>query len=66
MPISEEMMDEYLEFQCPNCSHVMVKKGSWVKVISTFNCDRCDAKIRIGYLTKLALFEQKMQSLRLS
>ena len=62
MPISEKMMDEYLKFECPNCSHVIVKRGSWVKVISAFNCDHCDARIRIGYMTKLALFDQKMQS----
>ena len=66
MPISNELKDEYLEFECPNCSHVIVKRGSWVKVISAFNCDHCDARIRIGYMTKLALFDQKMQSMRLS
>ena len=49
VPISDELRDEYLEFECPNCSHVMVKKGSWFKVISNFNCDQCDAKIRLGY-----------------
>jgi hypothetical protein len=53
MPISDELRDEYLEFVCPSCSHVMVKKGSWFKVISKFNCDQCDARIRLGYPTKL-------------
>jgi hypothetical protein len=28
-------------------------------MISTFNCDQCDAKIRLGYPANLALFEQK-------
>jgi len=66
MPISNELNHDYLEFECPNCSHVMVKKGSWFKVISNFNCDRCDAKIRLGYPAKLALFEQKRQSMNTS
>ncbi|WP_192255674.1 hypothetical protein [Mesorhizobium caraganae] len=61
MPISNELNDEYLEFVCPSCSHVMVKKGSWFKVISKFNCDQCGAKIRLGYPAKVALFEQKRQ-----
>jgi len=65
-PISNELKDEYLEFECPNCSHVMVKKGSWFKVISSFNCDQCDARIRLGYPDKLTLFEQKKRSMNLS
>ncbi|ESW83530.1 hypothetical protein X769_06190 [Mesorhizobium sp. LSJC268A00] len=40
-----------------------MKKGSWLKVISNFNCTQCHAKIRIGYMTKLALFEKKRQSM---
>lgn len=63
MPISNDMGDEYLELECPNCSHVIIKKGSWLKVISNFNCTQCHAKIRIGYMTKLALFEKKRQSM---
>jgi uncharacterized protein YlaI len=66
MPIPEKLMNESIEFECPTCSHVMAKKGSWVKVIAAFNCDECNARIRIGYMTKLALFEQKSQSMRLS
>ncbi|ESZ12544.1 hypothetical protein, partial [Mesorhizobium sp. L2C084A000] len=63
VPISNDMGDEYLELECPNCSHVIIKKGSWLKVISNFNCTQCHAKIRIGYMTKLALFEKKRQSM---
>jgi transposase-like protein len=63
MSISDELRDECLEFKCPRCSHVMVKKGSWFKVISNFNCDQCEARIRLGYPAKVALFEEKRQSL---
>ena len=44
----------------------MVRKGSWFKVISNFNCDQCDARIRLGYPDKLTLFEQKKRSMNLS
>ncbi|ARP64352.1 hypothetical protein A9K65_013900 [Mesorhizobium sp. WSM1497] len=63
MAISNALRDEYLEIMCPNCSTVTLKKGSWVKTTSNFTCERCGSRVRIGYLAKVALFEQKMKSM---
>ena len=62
MPISDDMRDEDLEFECPNCGCLIVKKGSWLKVISAFTCSQCETRVRIGYPAKVALFERKKKS----
>ena len=41
MPISEELRDVYLKFECPYCLVPVVHKGSWFKVISNFRCAGC-------------------------
>ena len=58
MPIPDELQDAELKFECPNCSWPIVRKGSWFKVISNFRCDKCNAKVRIGYPEKLAIFKK--------
>ena len=62
LPISDDMRDEDLEFECPNCGCLIVKKGSWLKVISAFTCTQCETRVRIGYPAKVALFERKKKS----
>jgi transposase-like protein len=62
MPISDELLDADLKFECPNCSCSIIKKGSWVKSISGFRCNKCGAKVRIGYPEKLAIFEKHQRS----
>jgi transposase-like protein len=61
MPLSNELRDVAIEFQCPACAHPTVKMGSWVRTIGSFKCDGCKAKVRIGYEHKLAMFERYMR-----
>ena len=49
MPLSNELRDVLIEFQCPACSHPTGRTGSWLKTIASFTCDSCMAKVRIGY-----------------
>lgn len=58
MPIPDELGDAELVFDCPKCSHPIVRRGSWFKVISMFRCEACNARIRLGYPDKLVLFER--------
>jgi hypothetical protein len=58
MPIPNELGVAELAFECPKCFHPIVRLGSWFKVISTFRCETCGARIRLGYPDKLALFER--------
>lgn len=58
VPIPNELRDIPLGFECPKCGHPIIRKGSWFKVISRFNCNHCGAALRLGYPEKLALFEK--------
>ncbi|CDX17080.1 conserved hypothetical protein [Mesorhizobium plurifarium] len=58
MSISDELRDVSLRYECPNCRRPIVRNGSWFKSVSTFHCDACKAKLRLGYSAKLALFER--------
>jgi len=58
MPISDDLRDVNLRFECPYCSLPIVHKGSWFKVIASFKCAGCAEKVRIGYPDKLALFKR--------
>ncbi|RUW85825.1 hypothetical protein EOA29_03225 [Mesorhizobium sp. M1E.F.Ca.ET.063.01.1.1] len=58
MPISDELRDVPVTFECPICNHPIVKKGSWFKAVSLFRCDACRTRLRLGYAAKLALFEK--------
>ena len=59
MPISDDKNDLILRLDCPYCSHPIVKKGSWFKVISRF---KCAGHVHMGYLNKLALFERQRRT----
>lgn len=61
MPISDEMRDVNMKFECPYCSLPVVHRGTWFKVMASFKCAGCGAKVRIGYQDKLALFERNRQ-----
>ncbi|RWA66584.1 MAG: hypothetical protein EOQ27_02015 [Mesorhizobium sp.] len=58
MPLPDNMRSVDMKFECPQCGHPIVRKGSWFRVISTFKCDHCKATLRLGYGDKLALFEK--------
>lgn len=58
MSISDELRDVSLRYECPNCRRPIIKNGSWFKAVSTFHCEACKAKLRLGYSAKLALFER--------
>ncbi|MDG4897838.1 hypothetical protein P9272_30315 [Mesorhizobium sp. WSM4976] len=57
MSISNELRDASLRYECPNCHKPIVRNGSWFKSVSTFRCEACKTKLRLGYSAKLALFE---------
>ncbi|CDX40617.1 conserved hypothetical protein [Mesorhizobium sp. SOD10] len=58
MSISDELRDVSLRYECPNCRRPIIRNGSWFKAVSTFHCEACKAKLRLGYSAKLALFER--------
>lgn len=58
MALSTALNDADLEVKCHKCGHTFVRKGSWIKVISSFKCESCGGRNRIGYPEKLAIFEK--------
>lgn len=58
VPLPDDMRHLDLRFECPNCNHPIIRKGSWFRVISTFRCEQCGAPLRLGYGDKLDLFEK--------
>lgn len=57
MPLSIDLHDKNLMFKCPNCHKTIIRRGSWIKSITTFKCEGCRAKVRMTYGQKLAIFE---------
>jgi len=58
MPLSNDLGDKNLMFDCPECHRTIVKKGSWIKSVATFRCEGCSATVRMTYRHKLAIFER--------
>ncbi|SFP98562.1 hypothetical protein SAMN03159463_05318 [Mesorhizobium sp. NFR06] len=58
MGLSKRLLDKDLTFKCPHCQATLVRKGSWIKSITWFTCDRCQQNLRLGYGEKLAIFER--------
>ncbi|RWK44418.1 hypothetical protein [Mesorhizobium sp.] len=58
MGLAEDLSDVALTFACPDCSYPAVRKGSALKTIARLRCDGCNAKVRITYPQKLAIFEK--------
>lgn len=58
MGLAEDLSDVALTFECPDCSHPAVRKGSALRTVAHFKCDGCNAKVRITYPQKLAIFEK--------
>jgi transposase-like protein len=56
--LAENLSDVALAFECPYCSHPTVRKGSALRTIAHIRCDGCNAKVRITYPQKLAIFER--------
>jgi len=60
LSIPQELNNQQLTFECPQCRHPIVRKGTWFKTIAAFKCPSCKASLRIGYPEKLRLFERHM------
>ena len=58
MGLAGNLSDVALTFGCPDCSHPTVRKGSAIRTIAHIICEGCNAKVRITYLHKLAIFEK--------
>lgn len=58
MPLSTDLHDKNLAFQCRYCSETIVRKGSWIKSVRTFRCDACQTQVRMTYGNKAAIFER--------
>lgn len=58
MGLAENLSDVALTFDCPECSHPTVRKGSALRTIAHIRCDGCSTKVRITYPQKLAIFEK--------
>ncbi|MBZ9986764.1 hypothetical protein LB572_06615 [Mesorhizobium sp. BH1-1-5] len=61
MALSNRLFDQDLTFQCPRCHVLLVKKGSWIKSITSFKCERCQETVRLPYGDKLAIFERHLR-----
>ena len=58
MGLAENLSDVALTFDCPDCSHPTVRKGSALRTLAHIRCDGCNTKVRITYPQKLAIFEK--------
>lgn len=58
MALTHGLLDQDLTFQCLRCLNSMIRKGSWVKSITTFECEWCHERIRMTYGAKLAIFDR--------
>jgi hypothetical protein len=58
MPLTNDLLDVDIEYECPECFHPIVRKGSWFRVIAGFECEKCKAKVPISYPEKPAIFEK--------
>ncbi|ESZ01852.1 transcription elongation factor Elf1 [Mesorhizobium sp. URHB0026] len=56
MALSNQLLDKNLTFQCPGCKTPLVRKGSWIKSVTTFTCKRCGQRVRLSYSEKLEIF----------
>lgn len=58
MGLAKDLSNVALTFHCPDCSYPAVRKGSALRTIAHFRCHGCNAKVRITYQQKLAIFEK--------
>jgi predicted RNA-binding Zn-ribbon protein involved in translation (DUF1610 family) len=58
MPLPREMRDKLLTFNCPQCGHALIKNSAWFMAKARFKCAGCGQAVPIGYVDKIALFEQ--------
>ena len=61
MTLSATLYEAMLNIRCPHCGHSFNKKGSWVKIVRQYACDRCHQRVRMGYGAKLAIFHENNQ-----
>jgi ribosomal protein S27E len=61
MPLSPDLRDKLLTFNCPQCRHALAKKGAWFMAMSRIKCGGCGHTVPITYGDKLALFESHAQ-----
>jgi len=62
MALTDELSDVLMAFNCPACSHPIVRFGSWLRTIGTFKCVECNALVRIGYEQKLSIFARYLKN----
>jgi len=55
MPLSPDLRDKLLTFNCLQCSHALAKKGAWFVGMSRFKCGGCGHTVPITYGDKIAL-----------
>ena len=58
MGLAEDLSDVALAFECQECSHPTARKGSVLRTIAFIRCEGCNAKVRITYPQKVAIFEK--------
>ncbi|KAA3450551.1 hypothetical protein C7I87_11150 [Mesorhizobium sp. SARCC-RB16n] len=58
MGLFNRLLDKDLTLQCPSCRAKLVRKGSWVKSVAIFTCERCGEKVRLSYSEKLEIFRR--------
>jgi DNA-directed RNA polymerase subunit RPC12/RpoP len=58
MTLSATLNQAILTIRCPHCGHSFDKKGSWVKVVRQYACDRCHQRVIMGYDARLAIFHE--------
>jgi transposase-like protein len=56
MTLSPVLNDTTFTLACPHCGHSFDKKGSWVKVVRHYTCDKCRTRVLMRYDTKVAIF----------
>lgn len=57
MTLSRDLYDSNITFHCPECKAEVVRKGSWFKSARVYICASCNAKTRLTYGLKLAIFD---------
>jgi endogenous inhibitor of DNA gyrase (YacG/DUF329 family) len=58
MPLSRQLGDKLLTFNCPHCHRALTKNGAWFMAMSRFKCAGCGRDVPMGYADKMVLFDK--------
>jgi hypothetical protein len=58
MPLDESLFLALLTYKCPSCAGEISCRGSWIKSIRHFHCDRCGYRAPMTYDNKIKIFER--------